>query len=203
MKKILFVFVGMALFASMQLSAATYNYVQHETLDLSNSQSFDRTSVDSVVLGTSSDSFVYVVQLNIVDVVNGILTVATNNPAVENLSLSVWSGLSGTDSASDLVSGGNPVADVYSSLALSGNQGYGDVSSLTSGDLGAELYLGSYLGGTTLYVALAADLINSNAMDLDFSVQAVPVPAAVWLFGSALMGLVGISRRKSDMSLSA
>ena len=28
-------------------------------------------------------------------------------------------------------------------------------------------------------------------------VAAVPVPAAIWLFGSALMGLVGVSRRKS------
>jgi hypothetical protein len=28
------------------------------------------------------------------------------------------------------------------------------------------------------------------------AVNAVPVPAAVWLFGSALMGLTGISRRK-------
>ncbi|MCK5830871.1 MAG: VPLPA-CTERM sorting domain-containing protein [Methylococcales bacterium] len=30
------------------------------------------------------------------------------------------------------------------------------------------------------------------------SVSNVPVPAAVWLFGSALMGLVGVSRRKSS-----
>ena len=28
-------------------------------------------------------------------------------------------------------------------------------------------------------------------------VPAVPVPAAVWLFGSGLIGLVGIARRKS------
>jgi len=27
-------------------------------------------------------------------------------------------------------------------------------------------------------------------------VSAVPVPAAVWLFGSGLMGLVGLDRRK-------
>ena len=28
------------------------------------------------------------------------------------------------------------------------------------------------------------------------SIQAVPVPAAVWLFGSGLIGLNGIARRK-------
>mgnify|MGYP000238058128 CR=1 FL=1 len=30
------------------------------------------------------------------------------------------------------------------------------------------------------------------------SASAVPLPAAVWLFGSALMGLFGVSRRKSS-----
>ena len=30
------------------------------------------------------------------------------------------------------------------------------------------------------------------------SVAAVPIPAAAWLFGSALMGLMGISRRRKS-----
>jgi hypothetical protein len=32
------------------------------------------------------------------------------------------------------------------------------------------------------------------------TVAAVPVPAAVWLFGSGLLGLVGIARRKKRNS---
>lgn len=36
-----------------------------------------------------------------------------------------------------------------------------------------------------------------DASAYDIRVSAVPIPAAVWLFGSALMGVVGISRRKS------
>jgi len=32
--------------------------------------------------------------------------------------------------------------------------------------------------------------------DMQLSVSAVPVPAAVWLFGSGLLGLVGVGRRK-------
>ncbi len=32
--------------------------------------------------------------------------------------------------------------------------------------------------------------------NIDISVSGVPVPAAVWLFGSALMGMMGVSRRK-------
>jgi hypothetical protein len=32
--------------------------------------------------------------------------------------------------------------------------------------------------------------------ELDFQVTPVPVPAALWLFGSALAGLVGFGRRR-------
>jgi hypothetical protein len=31
--------------------------------------------------------------------------------------------------------------------------------------------------------------------DADFGFQAVPVPAAIWLFGSGLLGLLGVARR--------
>ena len=33
-------------------------------------------------------------------------------------------------------------------------------------------------------------------VDYTYEVSSVPVPAAVWLFGSALLGLVGVARRK-------
>ena len=36
----------------------------------------------------------------------------------------------------------------------------------------------------------------SGTGDCSISVSAVPVPAAVWLFGSGLLGLIGISRRR-------
>lgn len=36
---------------------------------------------------------------------------------------------------------------------------------------------------------------NAN---FDFEVAAVPVPAAVWLFGSGLLGLVGVARRRKS-----
>ena len=32
---------------------------------------------------------------------------------------------------------------------------------------------------------------------LEVDVQVVPVPAAVWLFGSGLIGLIGVARRKA------
>jgi len=55
------------------------------------------------------------------------------------------------------------------------------------------------------YILAWEDLrVSHNHYDGDFndmvlmieSVQPVPVPAAVWLFGSGLLGLVGIARRK-------
>ncbi len=43
---------------------------------------------------------------------------------------------------------------------------------------------------------VSIDIGSGNSLRV-LSVSAVPVPAAVWLFGSGLLGLVGIARRKS------
>ena len=40
---------------------------------------------------------------------------------------------------------------------------------------------------------------GSFAPTLDITVSAVPVPAAAWLFGSGLLGLVGVARKKRNM----
>jgi len=39
---------------------------------------------------------------------------------------------------------------------------------------------------------------NVEGYQLDITTSAVPVPAAVWLFGSALLGLTGLSRKKKS-----
>lgn len=38
---------------------------------------------------------------------------------------------------------------------------------------------------------------NQTGSSYSLSIAAVPVPAAVWLFGSGLLGLVGVARRKA------
>lgn len=43
---------------------------------------------------------------------------------------------------------------------------------------------------------LLALIDTSAGKGQDYVVQAVPIPAAAWLFGSALLGFVGIARRK-------
>lgn len=40
-----------------------------------------------------------------------------------------------------------------------------------------------------------SETFGSTYLDVNNSVSAVPIPAAIWLFGSALMGFVGVRRR--------
>lgn len=55
-----------------------------------------------------------------------------------------------------------------------------------------------YFGGGNQYVNNKAGAIRAMAVhDGDIGAPAVPVPGAVWLFGSGLLGLVGATRRKS------
>jgi hypothetical protein len=81
----------------------------------------------------------------------------------------------------------------------------------TSGTLdligGDEFILGLNMGGTWLTDTSVVSL-GANSYQVGFNnagtlvtvdvriIPAVPVPAAVWLFGSGLLGLVGIARRK-------
>ena len=50
------------------------------------------------------------------------------------------------------------------------------------------------LGTTDLMYIL--EPIRATDLHLSFTVSHIPVPAAVWLFGSGLLGLVGMARRK-------
>jgi hypothetical protein len=51
---------------------------------------------------------------------------------------------------------------------------------------------------TKLYPDGTSQLISSNNVGITqtFGTSPVPVPAAVWLFGSGLLGLIGVARRK-------
>ncbi len=64
---------------------------------------------------------------------------------------------------------------------------------------------GTYIAGVAEYDALFESnwtvsdnpLMGHGEIILSINVSAVPVPAAVWLFGTALIGFVGMSRRTS------
>lgn len=53
-------------------------------------------------------------------------------------------------------------------------------------------FLAGPFNGNTIFF----DIGSGNSLHVT-SVSAVPVPAAVWLFGSGLLGLIGIARRKA------
>lgn len=61
-----------------------------------------------------------------------------------------------------------------------------DLSVYNAGGAFAELPLIGYTGGS----------ITGANLVMVTNVAAVPVPAAVWLFGSGLLGLIGFARKK-------
>jgi hypothetical protein len=61
----------------------------------------------------------------------------------------------------------------------------------------------AFATGSYLLKVIGTNVLDSfgfqeQQYSLDVNAQAVPVPAAIWLFGSALMGLAGFSRRKTN-----
>ena len=79
------------------------------------------------------------------------------------------------------------LGDTFDILAAETLNGEFDllIPSALGGGLGWQVdYLIDFGGGTTDFVQLSV-------------VSAVPIPASVWLFGSGLLGLAGMVRRKA------
>jgi len=103
-----------------------------------------------------------------------------------------FSELSGGGTSGGGILGGAPLAinadpDVWTPFSFTVTTG-SDVSG------GVTLQLGATNGSGTP-TTMFYDNISIMA-----DVNAVPVPAAVWLFGSGLLGLVGVARRKKALS---
>jgi hypothetical protein len=66
-------------------------------------------------------------------------------------------------------------------------------------DVGSSATLGTYLIDVILAgddADVSGDTRWYDATSFSVNVAAIPVPAAVWLFGSGLLGLVGVARRR-------
>lgn len=64
-------------------------------------------------------------------------------------------------------------------------------------DANGALLLSGNLQLTGLWASLLGANTSAVVGTINLTPSAVPVPAAAWLFGSALAGLLGLSRRKS------
>jgi len=88
------------------------------------------------------------------------------------------------------------------------HDGMGNITSLglqtaaavVDGMIYGDCTVGSLMGGGSMCMAaepMAVSMMGGTAISLDINaVSAVPVPAAAWLFGGALMSLFGANRRK-------
>ena len=85
---------------------------------------------------------------------------------------------------------GNAIEIDVSAFSLPGDWAQVITPFIVEADIG-NLAAGEYQA--TAYLHIDGMLIESGATS--FSV--VPVPAAVWLFGSGLLGLIGVAKRKS------
>lgn len=96
---------------------------------------------------------------------------------IKDLNLSIY------DSANNLLANVGSGVSTYNQNLLSGSY-YAVVTGKVQGSLGGSYMISIY--GKSVPVELLGDP------------QPVPVPTAVWLLGSGLIGLVGVARRKEQ-----
>jgi len=114
--------------------------------------------------------------------------------------------------ANDVITGLSPTslnngAGYHNAFAWGSNVGGVASGYNTEGQVGTQLpiwyvYNGNtdFLGFDTAYRQLASFNINTStgALSLSAMASSVPVPAAAWLLGSGMIGLVGVARRKAS-----
>jgi len=106
-------------------------------------------------------------------------------------------GINGTGSIANVSGGDSDLGDIFGSgWRQFGGSVYGETGSSVlafsfdfTADVGTNLLLsGSYTDSNFLDTSILSSTLAS--------VSAVPIPAAVWLFGSGLIGLVGLAKRR-------
>jgi len=96
--------------------------------------------------------------------------------------------LVGVDNISGMLMGGTLAAPV----ALATTQTTAGVALSYAGLLGAGNYMLTFAGD------VPASYTGGGSLTGSVSIAAVPVPAAIWLFGSAMVGFIGFRRRKEN-----
>ena len=116
------------------------------------------------------------------------------------------------DDSDQALAGSNLAIPVPEIVGILGPNGNGDfiatneaaaTLTLTGSDqfiLGISTDGGSSWSGDTGVISVGANAYTVSFSDgtvLEVDVRVVPVPAAVWLFGTGLIGLVGVARRRA------
>lgn len=109
-----------------------------------------------------------------------------DNSGSATLNLNAWDGL---------IDGSTQMTLFLFSGACSGSAGCN--STIAPVSQGPTLYIGDV--NSTIGIHMNFDLSAGDTATFDtlFEVNPIPVPAAVWLFGTGLLGLVGVARRKA------
>ena len=131
----------------------------------------------------------------------------TNNPSTLTIQGNYTQNSSGT-LLIDLAGTGAGQFGVFSVTGLATLDGTVDFNFMngftpTKGDEFTFLNFGSKSGDFSSIIvpgfssAAYTEIVGPNSLTLEFNQAApVPIPAAVWIFGSGLIGLIGIRRRK-------
>jgi hypothetical protein len=90
-----------------------------------------------------------------------------------------------------------PNENVYFTLAFNANTMMGNVDQMVYGDCAPTGLMGPMMTGDMCMTGHSlGGTMGGIPESLTITPSAVPVPAAVWLFGSGLLGLISIARRK-------
>lgn len=116
---------------------------------------------------------------------NLIFDTAVRITSIEFLDLYIGTG---TEQVTVTIDGGTPV--MLNATGSSGDGGYANLS------LAALAGPGQNIAFTASFDPGLRDDSNNDYALAAITVSAVPIPAAAWLFGTALLGLVGFSRRR-------
>lgn len=100
--------------------------------------------------------------------------------------------------ATDLswLSGADIAVDTAQHDYLATMSEFAALAGLGSSDLIAKMQLSFFAKGQTFGNVSGVAHSSSVVWFDDVSVSTIPIPAAAWLFGSGLLGLIGIARRK-------
>ena len=107
-----------------------------------------------------------------------------DNSGSATLSLNTWEGLIGSSSEMSLFSFAGPCFGTGCSV---------DIGEVTQGP---TLYTGDVDSTIGIHMNFGLSAGDSVTFNTSFEITPVPVPAAVWLFSSGLLGLLGVARRK-------